>query len=127
VTFVVVARLAAGVRVRPAVLAGCACLVAGFGWLAVADGGYLTGVLGPTLIIAVGIGLTFPTLMAAATANAPAGDAGTVGGLATTATQVGGSVGLAVLSTAAGYDQVFLMAAGLGVAIAAVSVLLPRR
>lgn len=151
VMFVVVARVAAGLLprtgVRPLVLAGCGLLVTGFGWLARVhvDSGYVTGVLGPVLLIAVGIGLTFPTLMAAATAGVPGGDAGIVGGLANTASQVGGSVGLAVFATAAsaraemegagsppaaalvaGYDLVFLMAAGLGLAIAAVSVLLPR-
>ena len=57
--------------------------------------------LGPMLLIAVGIGLTFPALMAAATADAPEGDAGTIGGLASTYSQVGGSVGLAALATAA--------------------------
>jgi EmrB/QacA subfamily drug resistance transporter len=151
VTFMVIARLAAALLprtgVRRLVLAGCGCFLAGFGWLsqAHADSGYLTSVLGPTLLIAVGIGLTFPTLMAATTADVPEGDAGTIGGLANTASQVGGSVGLAVLATAAsaraametggsspaaalaaGYDRVFLMAAGLGLAIAMVSLLLPR-
>jgi EmrB/QacA subfamily drug resistance transporter len=149
VTFMVVARLAAALLprtgMRALVLAGCACFLAGFGWLAQAQAGsgYATAVLGPTLLVAVGIGLTFPTLMAVATADAPGGDAGIVGGLATTASQVGGSLGLAVLATAAGaragmeadagspaalaagYDLVFLMAAGLGLAIAAVSALLP--
>jgi hypothetical protein len=147
----VVARWAAPLLprtgVRPLVLAGCACFLAGFGWLAQAHpgSGYVTGLLGPTLLVAAGIGLTFPTLMAAATADVAQGDAGTVGGLANTAVQVGGSVGLAVLATAAGarataesggstpaalaagYDLVFLMAAGLGLAIAAVSLLLPGR
>ncbi|GII01474.1 MFS transporter [Planobispora takensis] len=151
VTFVVVARLTAALLprtgVRPAVLAGCGCFVAGFGWLAQAGAGsgYVTGVLGPTLLVAAGIGLTFPTLMAAATAGVPEADAGTVGGLASTANQVGGSVGLAVLASAAGaraameadgsspaalaagYDLVFLMAAGLGLAVAAISLLLPRQ
>jgi EmrB/QacA subfamily drug resistance transporter len=151
VTFVVIARWAAALLprtgVRPLVLAGCGCFVAGFGWLAQAhaDSGYVTSVLGPTLLIAVGIGLTFPTLMAAATADVPEGDAGIVGGLANTAGQVGGSIGLAVLATAAdaraateadanspaalaaGYDLVFLIAAGLGLAIAVVSVLLRGR
>jgi EmrB/QacA subfamily drug resistance transporter len=150
VTFMVIARWAAGLLprtgVRPLVLTGCACFLAGFGWLsqAHAGSGYVTGVLGPTLLIAVGIGLTFPTLMAATTAGVPEGDAGIIGGLAVTANQVGGSVGLAVLATAAsaiaatetggsspaalaaGYDLVFLMAAGLGLAIAVVSLLLPR-
>jgi EmrB/QacA subfamily drug resistance transporter len=153
VTFVVTARLAAGVLprtgVRPLVLAGSGCFLTGFGWLARAGAGsgYVTGVLGPTLIIAAGIGLTFPTLMAATTADVPEGDTGIVGGLANTASQVGGAVGLAVLATAssaraattttthesspaaalaAGYDLVFLMAAALGLTIAVVSVLLPR-
>jgi MFS family permease len=151
VTFLVIARLAATLLprtgVRPPVLAGCACFVAGFGWLAQAhaDSGYVSSVLGPTVLIAVGIGLTFPTLMAAATADVPDGDAGIIGGLANTASQVGGSVGLAVLATAAsaraamqaggssptaalaaGYDLVFLAAAGLGLAIAVISLLLPR-
>ena len=150
VTFMVIARQAAGLLprtgMRPLLLAGCSCFVAGFGWLtqAHADTGYVTGVLGPTLLIAVGIGLTFPTLMAAATADVPARDAGVVGGLAGTASQAGGSVGLAVLATVAsaaagtstgkdspaalavGYDRVFLVAAGIGVAIALLSMLLPR-
>jgi MFS family permease len=150
VTFVVIARLAAAVLprtgVRPLVLAGSGCFLAGFGWLtqADADSGYVTSVLGQTLLIAIGIGLTFPTLMAAATADVPDGDAGIIGGLANTASQVGGSIGLAVLATAAsaragtesgggspadlaaGYDLVFLIAAGLGVAIAVVSLLLPH-
>ncbi|MDQ3716943.1 MAG: hypothetical protein M3381_13170 [Actinomycetota bacterium] len=113
-------------------LAGCGCFLAGFGWLAQAGAGsgYVNNVLGPTLLIAVGIGLTFPTLMAAATTDVPEGDAGTIGGLANTTSQVGGAVGLEVLATAAsaraetvatlaaGYDLVFLMAAGLGLAIA---------
>ncbi|MGY4771166.1 MFS transporter [Kribbella sp. CWNU-51] len=146
VTFVVVARLAATLLprtgVRPLILAGSSCFPIGFGWLAQAGAGsgYLTSVLGPTLLIAIGIGLTFPTLMAAVTADVPEGDAGVVGGLANTASQVGGSVGLAVLTTVAGaradgnspaalgtgYDLVFVVAAGLGVAIAFVSTLLPR-
>jgi EmrB/QacA subfamily drug resistance transporter len=152
VAFVVVARSAAALvprtGVRPLVLAGCAGFLAGFGWLAQAHAGsgYVTGVLGPTLLIAVGIGLVFPTLMATATAGVSGGDAGIVGGLANTATQVGGSVGLAVLATvaaaaaavqraagsspaaahAAGYSMVFLVAAGLGLAIAVLSLLLPR-
>jgi EmrB/QacA subfamily drug resistance transporter len=150
VAFVVIARSAAALMprtgVRPPVLVGCVGFLAGFGWLAQADAGsgYVTGVLGPTLLIAVGIGLTFPTLMATATADVGEGDIGLVGGLANTASQVGAAVGLAVLATvaaaavegaggssptaalAAGYRLVFLVAAGLGLAIAVVSLLLPR-
>ncbi|MFI9504153.1 MFS transporter [Nocardia sp. NPDC052566] len=137
VVFLLIARWAAALLprtgVRPLILTGSACFLAGFGWLAQAGAHteYATGVLGPTLLIAIGIGLTFPTLMAAATADAPERDAGIIGGMAATANQVGGSVGLAVLATVAGtanaYDHVFAVAAGLGVIIAAVGMLLPRR
>ncbi|WP_034489078.1 MFS transporter [Actinomadura oligospora] len=130
--------------VRALLAAGSLAFLAGFGWLSQAHAGtgYAVGVLGPTLLIAVGIGLTFPTLMAATTAGVPGGDAGVVGGLAATSNQVGGAIGLAVLATvagagvegkatpavlAAGYDRVFLIAAGLGVAIAVVGMLLPGR
>lgn len=151
VTFMVIARWAAALLprtgVRLPVQVGGGCFLAGFGWLsqAHAGSGYLTGVLGPTLLIAVGIGLTFPTLMAATTADVPENDAGTIGGMAQTANQVGGSIGLAVLATiagaaprtetggtspadalAVGYDRVFLVAAGLGLAIALAALLLPR-
>lgn len=150
VVFVVVAHLAAPLLprfgVRPLVLAGCACFVGGFGWLTQAgpESAYLVAVLGPTLLVAAGIGLTFPTLMAAATADAPEGDAGIVAGLASTASQVGSALGLAVLATAAsvgananggmvtqaalanGYAHVFLIAAGYALAIALASILLQR-
>lgn len=150
VVFMVVARASARLLgrtgVRALVLTGCGCLVAGFAWLAGAGAGssYLPAVLGPTLLVAVGIGLTFPTLMAASTADAAPRDAGIVAGLASTASQVGGAVGLAVLATvaaastgtgagvhasigalASGYDAVFLTAAGLGLGIAALCPLLP--
>jgi hypothetical protein len=152
VTFVVVARFAAGrlarTGVRPLVLAGCAGFVAGFGWLSQAgpDSHYAVGVLGPTLLVATGIGLVFPTLMASATADVEPRDAGIVGGLANTAGQVGGSVALAVYATAAaaragahdgansspgalaaGYELVFGLAVGVALVIAAVSLLLPTR
>ncbi|MFI7114699.1 MFS transporter [Nonomuraea sp. NPDC050227] len=144
VTFMLVARASAALLpragARAPVLGGGALFVAGFGWLSLAQAGsgYLTGVLGPTLLVAAGIGLTFPTLMAAATAEAPEGAAGVVGGLANTTSQVGSSIGLAVLATAAGaagspealadgYGLVFLIAAGLGLALAAGGFLLPRR
>ncbi|MFL5881724.1 MAG: MFS transporter, partial [Actinomycetota bacterium] len=69
---------------------------------------------------------------------------GIIAGLANTASQVGGSVALAVFATvasaratadgsghspaalAAGYARVFLLAGGVGLVMAAVSLLLPR-
>lgn len=146
VMFVVVARFAAGrlprTGGRPLILVGCACFAAGFGWLSQADAGsrYAVDVLGPTLLVAIGIGLVFPTLMASATADIPRDDAGIVGGLANTASQVGAAIALAVYATAAaanhhagaapealasGYQLVFGLAVGVALVMAAVSLLLP--
>ncbi|MRH91725.1 MFS transporter [Nocardia sp. SYP-A9097] len=137
VTFLLIARVAATLLPRIGagllIAIGCACLTAGFAWLAQADStsGYLTAVLGPTLLIAVGIGATFPTLMATTTADAPAADAGIIGGLAGTANQAGGSIGLAILTTAAtaapalGYDLVFYLAAAFALTIALTCAFLP--
>ncbi len=151
VLFVVVARFAAGLLprlgARALLLAGSGCFILGFGWLAQAgaDSTYLVSLLGPTVLIAFGIGMTFPTLMAVATVGAPAGEAGIVGGIATTASQVGASIGLAILATAAsaratteasavaghplelGYDVVFWGAVGLAVAIGLLTTLLPAK
>lgn len=132
VAFVLVARVASAllprVGVRALIGGGAVLFLAGFGWLSQA-GGYLGGVLPPMLLVAAGIGLMFPTLMATVTTGVDPADAGIVGGLANTASQVGSSVGLAVLTTvgAGGYDRVFLVAAALGPGIALVSALLPRR
>ena len=118
------------------------------GWLSQADAGshHAASVLGPTLLVAIGIGLVFPTLMASATADVPPGDAGIAGGLANTASRIGGSMALAVYATAAaaraaapggasssstalasGYELVFEPAAAVAVAIVVVSLLLPGR
>ena len=146
VLFVVVARYAAGwlptVGAQRLLLSGSLFFIAGFGWLSRADGtsSYLLHLFGPTVLISIGIGLTFPTLMAVATSGAPRGLEGVVGGVANTAIQAGGSVGLAVLATAAsmrsvgvgssqmtadGYSAVFVIAVALAVAIALISLMLP--
>ncbi|WP_436534026.1 MFS transporter [Actinoplanes sp. HUAS TT8] len=125
VTFVLVARWVAPRLPRAGRPLGCACFIAGFGWLSQAGG--VAAVIGATLIVATGIGLTFPTLMALATARVPDADAGVAGGLATTFNQVGSAISLAVFATFTGYDRVFLAAAGIAVVIAAISLGSGRR
>ncbi len=63
------------------------------------DGNYLTDLLPPFLIIAVGIGTAFPGIMTLAMSGATPQDAGLASGLVNTSMQVGGAVGLAVLAT----------------------------
>ncbi|MYV99854.1 MFS transporter, partial [Streptomyces sp. SID3343] len=82
---------------------GMAVLTAGFLWLSrvSADGGFLRDVLGPTVLIGLGLGVAFVQLTAAAVAGVAAADAGLAGGLVNTTRQIGGALGLAVLGTLA--------------------------
>lgn len=65
------------------------------------NGSYLADLLPGLLVMAVGIGLAFVPLTLIATTNVGAGDAGLASGLLTTAQQLGGALGLAILSTLA--------------------------
>ena len=65
------------------------------------DGSYLADVLPPMLLIGVGIGISFPSLMTLAMSGATPSDAGLASGVVNTSAQVGGAIGLAVLATLA--------------------------
>jgi MFS family permease len=64
------------------------------------DGTYL-GVLGGLFPMSVGLGATFVSLTLVATTNVDENDAGLASGLFNTSQQVGGALGLAILSTLA--------------------------
>ena len=124
-------------------------LIAGGGllWMsqAGADQGYLAHVLGPLLLVGVGLGLSFVPMTMSATAGVDPHEAGLASGLLNTSRQVGGAVGLAAMATAAasatrshavgrvvtgaalttGYDRAFAIAAGVVIAGAALALLLP--
>jgi len=65
------------------------------------DGSYVADILPPMLIVGVGIGTSFPSLMTLAMSGATLEDAGLASGVVNTAAQVGGAIGLAVLATLA--------------------------
>jgi EmrB/QacA subfamily drug resistance transporter len=65
------------------------------------DGNYLTDVVPPTVLIGLGAGLGFPSLMTLAMSGATPSDAGLSSGLINATVQVGGAIGLAVLATLA--------------------------
>src|SRR3954453_7309664 len=65
------------------------------------DGAYLSDVLAPSLLVAIGIGLSFVPVTIAAVAGVRPQEAGLASGLVNTSRQVGGSLGLAVLATLA--------------------------
>ncbi len=66
-----------------------------------ADGSYLGDVLIPSVIVAIGLGLSFVPLTIIAVAGVSHHEAGMASGLLNTAQQVGGALGLAVLSSVA--------------------------
>jgi EmrB/QacA subfamily drug resistance transporter len=76
------------------------------------DGAYLADVLPPMLLIGVGIGISFPSLMTLAMSGATPEDAGLASGVVNTSAQVGGAIGLAVLATLAAERTNGLLADG---------------
>ncbi len=63
------------------------------------DGSYVEHILPVMLVLATGIGVSFPALMTLAMSGATQEDAGLASGLVNTTAQVGGALGLAVLAT----------------------------
>ncbi|MEU9081146.1 MFS transporter [Streptomyces sp. NPDC048357] len=67
-----------------------------------ADGSYLADILGPSILIGLGLSIALVQLTALAVDGVPREDAGLAGGLVNTTRQVGGAIGLAALATLAG-------------------------
>jgi len=76
------------------------------------DGSYATDVLPPMILIGIGIGTSFPSLMTLAMSGATRSDSGLASGLVNTSAQVGGAIGLAVLATLASERTDGLLADG---------------
>jgi EmrB/QacA subfamily drug resistance transporter len=65
------------------------------------DATYVRDLLPPMILIGLGAGLGFPSLMTLAMSGATESDSGLASGLVNTSVQVGGAIGLAVLATLA--------------------------
>jgi len=75
----------------------------GFAWFGLIDpdGAYVTDILGPSLIASVGFGLCLAPMVSVATAGVAPHETGTASGLLNSSRQIGASLGLAALGTAA--------------------------
>jgi EmrB/QacA subfamily drug resistance transporter len=124
--------------VKPALLGGLALVGGGLVLFTQIspDGSYLTDLFPGFIILGIGLGFTFVPISIAALAGVTGRDAGLASGLINTAQQIGGALGLAILTTVAtshinklapdgnpsaadltsGYALAFWVAAGVAVA-----------
>ncbi|HEY1853565.1 MAG TPA: MFS transporter, partial [Solirubrobacterales bacterium] len=111
-----------------------------------ADGSYWTEVLPAMVLIGIGAGLSFPSVMTLAMTGVRPEEAGLASGLVNTTLQVGGALGLAVLATlstsrtsnlfaggasdasalTSGYRLAFMVGAGLVIAAVAIALTVLR-
>ncbi|HEV7528740.1 MAG TPA: MFS transporter [Solirubrobacteraceae bacterium] len=133
---------------KPVLLSGMLFVAAGLLWFSrvpATGGTFAADVLGPSLLAAIGLGLSFvPVTIAAVTGTRPH-EAGLASGLVNTAQQVGGALGLAILATIAnsrtnavmhagqhnvaialtkGFERAFLVGAGFALVGAALTIVL---
>ncbi|MFE2954519.1 MFS transporter, partial [Embleya sp. NPDC059267] len=140
-------RLARRIGATPTLTVGMTLLAAGLLWLSQisADGSFTGDILGPTVVVGLGLGAAFVQLTGAAVTGVPAKDGGLDGGLVNTTRQIGGALGLAVLGTLAasrteaargtthivaltdGYRIAFLVSAAIAAVGTALTPLLARR
>ncbi|MER6354044.1 MFS transporter [Streptomyces sp. NPDC001634] len=99
-----VPRLLARLGAKPVLLTGMALLAVAAGWLwRLRPGdGYATGLLGPLLLMGLGVGLSFMPLNATILAGIQPREAGAASGLLQTLQWLGGTLGLSVLVTVFG-------------------------
>jgi EmrB/QacA subfamily drug resistance transporter len=96
-------RLVSRFRPWTLMVTGMLPVVAGMTWLSRIEPGtgYLAGVLGPMVLIGAGMGVVFVPLTMASLSGVRPGDSGAASSMVNVMQQVGGSLGLAVLVTAA--------------------------
>ncbi|MFJ3720262.1 MFS transporter [Streptomyces sp. NPDC090057] len=89
---------------KPFMMTGSALVVTGLVWqtFITPESSYLGGVLGPMLVFGFGMGLNFVTVTVTAVSGVAQHEAGAASGLLNATQQVGGSLGLSILTTVFG-------------------------
>jgi len=107
VTIILSAGIASGlvtkVGFKPILAIGMACVALGLIWFTQidVDGSFLTDILGPSLLAAIGLGFAFVPVTIAAVSGVEDREQGLASGLINTSQQVGGALGLAILAAVA--------------------------
>jgi EmrB/QacA subfamily drug resistance transporter len=110
----IASQLVTKVGYKPVLATGMLFIVIGLIWFSRVSvgGGFTTDILGPSLLAAAGLGFAFVTTTIAAVSGVRETEAGLASGLINTSQQVGGALGLAVLSTVATSRSEDLLSAG---------------
>ena len=100
---VLAVRLGYRVEPRRLLIGGGALVAVGFAWFGLIspDGTFVVDVLGPSLFASIGFGISLGPVVSIATAGVATHQVGTASALLNSSRQLGGSIGLAVLGTAA--------------------------
>ena len=104
----VASNLVTRIGFKPTLVTGMLFVSAGLLWfsqVSAPGGSYVSDVLFPSMLAAIGLGMSFvPVTIAAVTGTEPA-EAGLASGLINTSQQIGGALGLAVTATVATADH----------------------
>jgi len=113
----VAAQLTTRIGVKPVLVTGMAALTGGLVYFTQVsvDGSYLADLLPGFLLVGVGLGFSFVPISIAALAGIHAREAGLASGLFNTSQQIGGALGIALLSTIATSRTSDAVAAGTAV------------
>ncbi|WSW80522.1 MFS transporter [Streptomyces sp. NBC_00996] len=86
---------------KPFMVTGCLITATGMSWLTLIDpdSSYAGGLLGPMLLFGFGMGLNFVTLTLTAVSGIADSESGAASGMLNTTQQVGGALGLSILTT----------------------------
>jgi len=117
-------RLVTRFGARSTLVPGLVLIAGGMIWFARAPihASYVVDVMPAMVLIGLGAGTCFPSLMTLAMSGATQADAGLASGLVNTTMQVGGALGLAVLASIGSYHAAFLTGGVLVVVALAIGV-----
>lgn len=110
----VVPTVISRVGTKATLIGSLVILAGGLIWLsfAPADAQFLIHLLGPSIVIGVGMGGAFVTTTQLSVDDVEGGESGLAGGLVNTSQQIGGALGLAILGTVATLRTDELLASG---------------
>jgi EmrB/QacA subfamily drug resistance transporter len=99
----IASQLVTRIGFKPVLAAGMALIAAALVWFSQVSvgGGFVSDILGPSLLAATGLGFAFVTTTIAAVSGVRDQESGLASGLINTSQQIGGALGLAVLATVA--------------------------